>query len=621
VSVRHDRLLDGLRDVVSASTSEDCVRRIQEHAELLFGSCAVVSLGDTALSGAPGAVPLRTRGRLLGSITWTDTSELELADSGELDAFLQHAAVALDNARLLEDQSRRACCDPLTGLLNRGEFHNSLVQALARARRDTGAVLSLAVFDLDRFKAVNDRGGHAAGDRLLRAAAAALTAVCRSSDAAFRIGGDEFALILDGAGADQAAAVAERAAHAIGGLEGSAGASWGVASLPGDAVTGEGLMAAADAGMYERKGQPSTVALQEWGGATRRLEVASRLATRLTELRDPQAIATAVVRELNSAFGYYLAVVHRLHDDGVLRVLAGAGPLADNHADFLAWEQHVSTGVNGRVARSGEIALVHDTRLDPDYLRVNPSSDPGSELSVPILVDGRVWGVLNLEQLATHGFDDNDVLLAEAVVAQTGAALHRCTLIEEMEQSFAATLGVLCDALESKDPYTAYHAERVASFSLAVGRRVGLPESRSRALRYCALLHDIGKIGIRSDLLSKPSRLTAEEYAEVQQHSTIGAALLHRIPSLRDVAPLVRAVHERWDGRGYPDGIPGEAIPIEARIVAVCDAWHAMTSDRPYRRARTGAAAQAELAACAGTQFDPQVVAAFLKTLSESPGS
>jgi diguanylate cyclase (GGDEF)-like protein/putative nucleotidyltransferase with HDIG domain len=529
-----------------------------------------------------------------------------------LSAFVEHAALALDNARQLDEHKHRARRDSLTGLRNYREFHEALAAAVAAGDGDPTVAVSVVVLDLDRFKQVNDRGGHAAGDRLLRATAAALTAVCRASDAAFRIGGDEFALILPRANRSQAALVAARAAAAIGRLAGSTGASWGVAALPDDGTSREQLISVADAAMYRHKGQPQVAAAFERGHVRRRLAVASRLATRLTALRDQSAIGAAVVEELHSAFGYYLAVVHRLDDDRVLRVVAGAGPLAETDAEFLAWEQPLGAGINGRVASTSEAALIHDTRLDPDYLAVDRRNDPGSELSVPILVDGRVWGVLNLEQLATHAFDDDDLLLAEAVVAQTGAALHRCVLIDELERSFASTLGVLCDALETRDSYTAHHADQVAGIAVSLAQRLGLDQARLRALRYCALLHDIGKIGVRTELLTNPGLLTPAEYAEVQEHSVIGAALLARIPLLAEIAPLVGAVHERWDGSGYPAGLVGEAIPLEARIVAVCDAWDAMTSDRPYRPGRVPAQALAELDRAAGSQFDPKIVAAFM---------
>jgi diguanylate cyclase (GGDEF)-like protein/putative nucleotidyltransferase with HDIG domain len=620
VAFQQERLLGGLRDLVAATGEDDCLRRIEEQAAALFPALeAFVRLEPlTGVEPLISADPdertweLRARGRLLGCLVTAGGGGPAPDEVAPLNAFVEHAALALDNARQLDEHEHRAQRDPLTGLRNYREFHEALAAAVAGPSGVGPSALSVVVLDLDRFKQVNDRGGHAAGDRLLRATAAALTAVCRASDAAFRIGGDEFALILPGATRSQAALVAERAAAAIGRLAGSAGASWGAAALPEDGTSREELIGAADAAMYGHKGQPQVAAVLERGHVRRRLAVASRLATRLTALRDPSAIAAAVVEELHSAFGYYLAVVHRLDSDGVLRVVAGAGPLAESDADFLAWEQPVGSGINGRVARTGETALIHDTRLDPDYLAVDRRNDPGSELTVPILVDTHVWGVLNLEQLATHAFDDDDRLLAEAVVAQTGAALHRCILIEEVESSFSSTLGVLCDAMETRDRYTAHHTDQVASIAVSLARRLGIDHARLRPLRYCALLHDIGKIGVRTELLTKPGLLTPEEYVEVQEHSVIGAALLARIPMLAEIAPLVRAVHEHWDGAGYPYGLAGEAIPIESRIVAVCDAWDAMISDRPYRPARRPADALAELRRAAGSQFDPQIVAAFI---------
>jgi diguanylate cyclase (GGDEF)-like protein len=621
-------MLGGLRELVSATTTADCVIRIEFQAQRLFGGLGpLLSVTDADTQAYDGFVtaggrsplthglPLRARGRILGRIAFRHPELLASYDSEELEAFAEHAALALDNARLLEDHGRRARLDPLTGLLNRGEFHELLATAVAKATANPLQPLSLALFDLDCLKSVNDEGGHVAGDRLLRATAAALTAVCRSTDAAFRIGGDEFALILPGASAADAEAIAARAGDAIARLEGSAGASWGVATMPVDAATREDLVAVADASLYERKGRTSAVTSVLRRDVRGRLEVATRLAVRLTDMRDPRAIAEVVVGELHSAFGYYLAVINRLDGDGVLRVLGAAGRLAEKDVNFLAWEQPLGVGVNGRVARTGEAALVNDTRLDPDYLTINANDDPGSQLCVPILVDGQVWGVLNLEQLATHGFDEYDMMLADAVVAQTGAAIHRCELIGEMEQSFSTTLGVLCDALETKDAYTADHAQQVAELAVTVAGRVGLPEHQRRGLRYCGLLHDIGKIGVRSELLTKPARLTDAEYLEIQEHSAVGAALLSRIPLLADVAPLVRAVHERWDGHGYPDGLAGRSIPIESRIVAVCDAWHAMRYDRPYRRALSHADAVLELSRNAGTQFDPDVVRAFISAV------
>jgi putative nucleotidyltransferase with HDIG domain len=362
---------------------------------------------------------------------------------------------------------------------------------------------------------------------------------------------------------------------------------------------------------------PGGIEVRAGQRAHERLAVASRLSAHLAPLLDESQIARVTVEELHHSFDYYLAVVQRLDADGQLRVIAAAGPLAE--AGFLYEVQPVTRGVNGRVARTGKAAFVEDTRDDPDYLRRDTRTDPGSELSLPIYVDGRVWGVMNLEELAVGAFGSDDLLLAETIVAQVGAALHRHRLFVELEGAFATTLSALSSALEMKDAYTADHADEVAALCGRVGEALGLEADSLRSLRYAALLHDIGKIGIRSEILAKPERLTEVEFEEIKQHTVLGARMLERVPFFHDVHPLVRSAHERWDGSGYPDGLAAEAIPLGARIVCACDAFHAMTSDRPYRPAMSYAEARGELERSAGSHFDPRVVAALLPVLDLRP--
>ncbi len=365
-------------------------------------------------------------------------------------------------------------------------------------------------------------------------------------------------------------------------------------------------------------GRPRLVADPASGAASDRLQherlaVAARLSVQLAPLHTPNDIAGLAVGELHTAFQYYLAVIQRLDGD-MLRVVAAAGPLVDQQG-FLAFEQRITDGVNGRVARTGQTAWVPDTRLDPHYLGRNADTDPGSELSLPITVDGQVWGVLNLEQVATHAFAEDDILLAEAVCAQVGAALHRAELAAEVEATVTNTLGTLIDVLETKDAYTAQHARDVVELSERVASRLGVEGRELRDVHYAAILHDIGKIAVPSDILRKPGKLTDEEFEQIKTHSDAGGRLLERIPFTRSVAPLVRAIHERFDGGGYPDNLVGEAIPLGARIVGACDAYDAMISDRPYRSGMGQEAAVAELHRCAGTQFDPAVVDALVAEL------
>jgi putative nucleotidyltransferase with HDIG domain len=199
---------------------------------------------------------------------------------------------------------------------------------------------------------------------------------------------------------------------------------------------------------------------------------------------------------------------------------------------------------------------------------------------------------------------------------QVGAALHRAELIASIESSFMTTLGTLCDVLEAKDSYTADHSGTVADLAERVAARMGLGADEVRAVRYAGLLHDIGKVGVRTELLAKPGRLTREEFEEIKEHAAIGARLLEQIPFFEDVHPLVRSTHERWDGAGYPDGLRGDAIPLGARIIGACDAFHAMTSERPYRVAVSHDVALTELRGNAGAQFDPAVVDALVAEVS-----
>jgi putative nucleotidyltransferase with HDIG domain len=352
------------------------------------------------------------------------------------------------------------------------------------------------------------------------------------------------------------------------------------------------------------------------GGAVpdERLLVGSRLASSLAHAHSVEDVAALAVRQLHDSFDYYLAVVQRLDPDGSLRVVAGAGPLAEE-TGFLAVEQPVEIGVNGRVARTGEAAMVNDTRLDSDYLARNPRTDPGSELSLPIQVAGSIWGVMNLEQVECGAFAGEDLLLAHIVAGQVGSAIYRCQLVDELEGAFLTTLAVLADAVELQDAYTADHANEVADLAISVGERMGIGGPELDRLRYGALLHDVGKIGVPGELLRKAGPLSAEEREKMDTHTAIGARMLERIPFLAPVAPLVRSAHERVDGGGYPDGLRGEEIPRGAMIIATCDAYHAMTSDRSYRRAMPKGDAIRELRAGAGTQFDPEVVSALVAEL------
>jgi diguanylate cyclase (GGDEF)-like protein/putative nucleotidyltransferase with HDIG domain len=172
---------------------------------------------------------------------------------------------------------------------------------------------------------------------------------------------------------------------------------------------------------------------------------------------------------------------------------------------------------------------------------------------------------------------------------------------------------VLAKIIDARDPFVSSHTTKVADYAVAIAAELGLPALRVESIRQAALLHDIGKIGVSEQILHKPAKLSSEEYQIVKIHTLLGAELLETCKSLRHLAPIVKHHHEWWNGTGYPDNLPGDATPLEARILAVCDAVEAMASDRPYSRAMSLEEIIAELRRCAGTQFDPQIVEKFVR--------
>jgi HD-GYP domain-containing protein (c-di-GMP phosphodiesterase class II) len=181
------------------------------------------------------------------------------------------------------------------------------------------------------------------------------------------------------------------------------------------------------------------------------------------------------------------------------------------------------------------------------------------------------------------------------------------------------TMESLVDAIEQRDPYTAFHSRRVASYSREILSEMSdIPYQLTETIAIAARVHDIGKVGTRDSTLYKPGPLTLDERQEILRHAEVGASIVSRIDEYRMTAPIVRHHHERWDGTGYPDGISGEDIPLGARVIAVADAFDTMTTDRPYRTAMSDEAAVREIARCSGTQFDPVVVNAFMRSIGVS---
>ena len=187
---------------------------------------------------------------------------------------------------------------------------------------------------------------------------------------------------------------------------------------------------------------------------------------------------------------------------------------------------------------------------------------------------------------------------------------------EELEKAYLDTIGILRQTVEAKDPYTRGHSDRVSEFSVLIGKKMGLDDEALHTLKIGGLFHDIGKIGIPDSILLKESKLSDEEYSQIKNHPTIGAHMLGDAAVFKDIIPIVKHHHERFDGRGYPSQLAGENIPFIARIAAVADTFDAMTSKRTYRDALPLSVVKEEIEKCSGTQFDPKIAKVFLDILN-----
>ena len=287
---------------------------------------------------------------------------------------------------------------------------------------------------------------------------------------------------------------------------------------------------------------------------------------------------------------------------------------------------NVGDGIAGTVVKKGKSILVKDIESDPRIDKSNNDEkyNTGSFISAPILLSvpityqQKTFGVINVNDKRTGGvFTDDDLNFVSNLASQAAVAIMNVQIMEDLKNTHFEAITALAEALEAKDSVTRNHSDRMLRFAIQIAGRLGLNEDRKEGLRYLAVLHDIGKIGIPEHILLKPGKLTDEEYSVMKQHPVIGAQLVQKVSFLSEIAPLIHAHHEQYDGKGYPQGLSGIDIPIESRIVSVLDAFDAMTSDRPYRQSIGLDRAIRELKDFAGSQFDPCVVEEFISILVE----
>lgn len=278
----------------------------------------------------------------------------------------------------------------------------------------------------------------------------------------------------------------------------------------------------------------------------------------------------------------------------------------------------IATGIAGAVARTGAVVNIPDAYNDP---RFNPEVDKvtgyrtRSVLASPMMnLGGRAIGVIQLLNKREGVFNEEDEQLLTGVSGFAGNALEKALLHDELKLTFWSMLQGLAATIEGKHAYTAGHTQRVAEYSCGIAEALGLERNQVEVLRVAAYLHDYGKISIPDAVLTKPGRLSTDEYKEMQRHAAQTYEILSRMHFgriYRDVPLIASSHHERWDGKGYPRGLAGEQIPLLARIMAYADVFDAVTSDRDYRKAMPFPDAFALVKKEVGSAFDPGLFEAF----------
>ena len=341
------------------------------------------------------------------------------------------------------------------------------------------------------------------------------------------------------------------------------------------------------------------------------LQVLLRAGHHLVHLESEEELLHTILRDAVSTLKAQRgAIVLAESAEGALRLRA-----LDTGNNQVVGRTAYSQSLAQRCFTQGQSILCTSVDEDPELLGARSIAEGtmSSVLCVVLRTPRKKLGVLHLDRgPIQEPFTKEDMHLADALAAAVSAGIESAQLLRRQRELFYTTVTVLAQAIEMKDEYTGGHTARVTEYSNLIAQHLELPQKDIHLLRIGTPLHDIGKIGIDDAILRKPSKLTPAEFEIMKSHTVKGAKILGQVAELADVIPIVRSHHERWDGLGYPDGTAGEDTDKLARIVAVADAFDAMTSDRPYRKGMPAEAAFAEVEKMSGKQFDPQMAQAFL---------
>jgi putative nucleotidyltransferase with HDIG domain len=249
---------------------------------------------------------------------------------------------------------------------------------------------------------------------------------------------------------------------------------------------------------------------------------------------------------------------------------------------------------------------------------IKGSGGKSQVIAMPLRIRGMIFGMLILAtRNGNTDFTEKDLYFLNVLGEKASSSIENLALYENIHQNLFATLYAFVEAIEARDVYTKQHSARVTGYSVIMARAIGCSEEQMQVLNVAGYLHDIGKIGIPDQILLKPGKLTDEEYQVIKRHPIIGSSIIGHFSMWLEEQKIIRCHHERWDGKGYPDGLTQQEIPFLSRIVALSDVFDALTSDRSYRRKLSEAAAIEIIDQNSGSQFDPDVVTIFMDLIRQ----
>ena len=548
---------------------------------------------------------------------------------------LEDKSLQLERALVLERE--RARRDPLTGALNHAAIVEEMRTLVEQQRRDEGGSLAVAMVDVDGLKVINDTFGHQMGDAVLESVAGVLS---RDGALVGRYGGDEFVVVLSDGGRSQAeryrrdvfAGLADiKLTDVDSGARIPASVSIGIVCFPQEADTIEDLIKLSDSAMYaSRRMRAIAVGAGTDDHDPRTTAVLSEILPLLTAPGDVSSKLQLVAKRVSGAAGY----------DAVDIRVGGANNVPDVETSYAnaskellqAWNDEQSSEDNaftlvGILERTNRPLLLddlqHDERLSAKERSILTAGGLHSALMVPMIWQGEMLGTIAVASRRPSAFGPRDAQFMTAVAAQVTAIVRMSVVLEELRatstrlsDAHTETVVLLAAAAEAHDATTGRHLLGIRVITEALARELGYAEKDAEEIGLASTLHDIGKIRVPDSVLANSGELSDQDWVVMKQHTVWGAEFLSGRPEFRAAQVIAHSHHERWDGRGYPDGLSREAIPESAMIVSVADAFDALTSNRPYRSARSIEAAVEEIVTCSGTQFSPKIVDALVR-LSE----